>query len=169
MKNVLISVALLISLIFSFSSCKEDTYEEEVYVRDLTNIQLDYHSIYGDVSKTAAPVQLGMTEDILFQRMGKQKEDFKELKVNEYSFTGIALVEHLSEDGTSFFAWHEYQDEAVVVVEGELNSGEVFEPKAYIIHCSNGLVYDEHFDHWRPMTFDDVFWNWVNNGVWPPE
>lgn len=168
MKFSIIKSILLLSLFISVFSCKEDMPDtNDTYKRDISNIQLDYDPNYGDVSKNDMPVYLGLTEDLLFQRIGHQKEDFSTLSVREHSFTGIALVEHLSPNGEMFNVWHEYENESVVVVEGELLSGEDFQPKAMIQYCSNGLVYDEHFNHWRPMTFDDVFWNWVNNGAWP--
>jgi hypothetical protein len=167
MRNSIIKVFTFIVLLVMVSSCSDDVFDNNEDKRDLTNIQLDYDPNYGEISREEYPVHLGLTEEIFFERLGRQKGDFDSYELKKYSFTGIALVEHIVPNGEMIQVWHEYTDEPVVVIEGILVSGETFQPKAMIIHCSNGLVYDTHFSHWRPMTFDDVFWNWVDGDVWP--
>jgi PKD repeat protein len=116
----------------------------------IQNVDIDYHPDYGIIAPDQYPVTTdGVTANDAVTKLIEQFEDagytIVDLSMNEYTFTGRALIEH-SIDNQNFFVWHSYDQKPIMAIEAVVQmDGAYYQVKQGCTQCVVGVDY---CDYW---------------------
>ncbi|MCP4150824.1 MAG: hypothetical protein GY757_23965 [bacterium] len=102
----------------------------------VANVPLDYSPVCGVVKKEDLPVHKDGWKDIYVPELfpGKTVLSHKSYTIK---VTGLFLVEHKADDGASFYVWHKFENEDLVIVSAVIKGETLPQTMSIIPGCGN--------------------------------